>query len=305
MKTLSPIGLFGRWFGPLLAQWTEPGSATWYFRRDWIGMICLVFLVLLILAAAFAPYVTPYPEQGRGEPNITERFLAPNSIHIMGTDSLGRDVWTRILFGARISLSIGFTVVIIAVVLGVTLGAVAGYFGGWIDEILMRITDIFLAFPPLLLAITIAAVLGPKTQNTIVAIALTWWPWYTRIVRGQVVSVRERDFVKAAQVIGVPDRIIIRRHIIPNVMSSVLVQAMLDLGAAILTATALSFIGLGTQPPVADWGVMVNEGRQYLLSGRWWLAIFPGAAIFFTTMALNLMGDGIRDASDPRTRGGK
>ena len=304
-KAPPPIDILKRWFGPALTRWTKPGTASWYFRRDWVSMVCIIFLALLILAVIFAPQMTPYPEEGAGKPNIAEKFTPPNADHVMGTDSLGRDLWARILFGARISLTISFTVVIMAVIIGVGLGAIAGYFGGWVDEIIMRLTDIFLAFPPLLLAITIASVLGPSTRNTIIAIGLTWWPWYTRIVRGQVVSVRERDFVKAARSIGVADFVIIGRHIIPNVMSPVWVQAMLDLGSAILTATALSFIGLGTQPPTADWGRMVNEGRQYLLSGRWWLAVFPGLAIFLTTMALNLMGDGIRDAADPHTRGGK
>ena len=303
MTTVSkPLGLRERLLGAWLRSKLEPGSAIWFFRRDKIAVISLIFLVAVILAAIFAPLLTPYPEQGRGEPNIAAKFQPPSPEHPMGTDSLGRDVWARILYGARVSLLVGFAVVFLGAVTGSALGAIAGYFGGWIDETIMRITDIFLAFPPLLLAITFTAVLGASVRNMIIAIAITWWPWYTRIVRGQVISVRERDFVRAARGIGVGDFTIIRRHIIPNVMGPVLVQATLDLGAAILTAAALSFLGLGAPPPTADWGVMVDEGRQHLLAGRWWLAVFPGLALFLTTLSLNLVGDGARDAADPKTR---
>ena len=191
-----------------------------------------------------------------------------------------------------------------AMVVGGLFGLFAGYFGGWIDELIMRITDVFLAFPPLLLAITIATVLEPNLQNSVIAVASTWWPWYTRLVRAQTVSVRERHFVEAARGMGVKDVTIIRRHILPNVFTPVLVQGTLDLGTAILTAAGLSFIGLGPQPPTADWGVMINEGRLYILSGRWWIATFSGLAIFLTALAFNLLGDGVRDVTDPRTRGG-
>ncbi|MCB0073873.1 MAG: ABC transporter permease [Caldilineaceae bacterium] len=290
-----------RWFG----SWAAPGSTAWYFRRDRMAMLSLIFLLLVLLGALFAPLLTPYPEQGRGEPNIAEKFQPPSLAHPLGTDALGRDMWARLLFGARTSLTVGLAVVALSALVGTLLGALAGYFGGWIDEVIMRITDIFLAFPPLLLAIVVATALGPSLRNMVLAIALSWWPWYTRIVRGQAVSLRERNFVEAARSMGVGDLTIIRRHILPNVLAPVGVQATLDLGAAILTAAGLSFLGLGTQPPTADWGVMVNEGRQYMLSGRWWIATFAGLAIFLTSMAFNLLGDGARDAADPRTRGGR
>lgn len=266
-------------------------------------MISLGFILLITLAAIFAPYLTPYPAEGLGEPNLANKFLAPSLAHPFGTDSLGRDMLARILFGARTSLALGILVVVVAVLIGMPLGALAGFFGGWADEIIMRITDIFLAFPPLLLAIAIAAALGPSFNNAMLAIALTWWPWYTRIVRAQALSIRERHFVEAARSMGVTDLTIIRRHILPNVFTPVMVQGTLDLGAAILTAAGLSFIGLGPQPPTADWGVMINEGRLYILAGRWWIAAFAGLAIFMTTMAFNLLGDSVRDISDPRTRG--
>lgn len=301
--TTRPVGFKERLFGAWMVRRMEPGTAVWYFRRDRIALLSFIFLTLVILAAIFAPLLTPYPEQGMGVPNITEKFQAPSITHPMGTDGLGRDLLARILYGARTSLLMGFSIVILGGSIGVFLGALAGYFGGWIDEVIMRITDIFLAFPPLLLAIVFAAVMEPSIQTTIIAITLVWWPVYARIVRGQVLSVRERDYVKAARGIGVGDFTIIRRHVLPNVMGPVMVQGTLDLGAAILTAAALSFLGLGTEPPTADWGVMVDEGRQHLLSGRWWLAVFPGLVLFLTAMALNLIGDGVRDASDPYTRG--
>jgi peptide/nickel transport system permease protein len=299
-----PLTAGGRLLGNLF-QPLEPGSAVWFFRRDRVAMVSLFFLFLVILSAVFAPLLTPYPEQGAGVPNISEKLKAPNRQHPLGTDNLGRDLWARILFGARTSLMIGATVTVLGAFIGTIFGAMAGYFGGWIDEIIMRITDVFLAFPPLLLAIIMAAVLGPSITNTIIAITVVWWPWYTRIIRGQAISVRERNYIKAAIVIGVNDRTIIKRHLLPNIMTPVLVQATLDLGSAILVAASLSFIGLGTQPPAADWGVLVSDGRELLLSGRWWLSVYPGLAIFLTVTALNLMGDGVRDAADPKTRGGK
>jgi peptide/nickel transport system permease protein len=237
-----------------------------------------------------------------GEPNIGAKFLEPSVPHLFGTDSLGRDLLARVLFGAQTSLTMGILVVVIAVLIGTPLGALAGFYGGWLDELIMRVTDIFLAFPPLLLAVAIAAALGPGYLNAVVAIALTWWPWYTRLVRAQAISLREREFVDAARGMGVSNLKIIRRHILPNVLTPVLVQSTVDIGSAILTVAGLSFIGLGPQPPTPDWGVMVNEGRLFVQSGRWWLVTFPGLAIFLTALAFNLLGDGVRDASDPRTR---
>ena len=293
--------IFNRWFGFAFSK-PEPGSANWYFRRDKLAVVCLFVILFMIFIAIAAPILTPYPEQGLGDPNLTEKFMPPSWAHPFGTDDLGRDILARVMFGARTSLIASFAIVSVAMVIGSVLGAVAGYFGGWIDEVIMRITDIFLAFPPLLLAITIATVLEPSLRNSVIAVAVTWWPWYTRIVRAQAVTIRERNFVKAARSMGVGDFAIIRRHILPNVLSPVLVQATLDLGSALLTIAGLSFLGLGIQPPTADWGVMVSDGRQYVQSGRWWIGLFPGLAIFLTTLSFNLMGDGVQTASDPRIR---
>jgi peptide/nickel transport system permease protein len=301
---MAPVGMGRRMLGGTLGRLKpEPGSAVWYFRRDRIAMLSITVLVLMVLVAIFAPWLTPYPDQGRGTPNIATKLQPPSTDHPFGTDPLGRDMLARVMFGARTALIAGITIQVVATLFGTVLGAVAGYFGGWVDEAIMRITDVFLAFPPLLLAMTIASVGEPSLRNTILAITLTWWPWYTRLVRGQVMSVREREYVKAARGVGVSDLKIIFRHVLPNVMTPILVQSTLDLGAAILTVSALSFVGLGVPPPTADWGAMVNEGRIYIQNGRWWVPTFPGLALFMTIMAFNLLGDGIQLAANPKARG--
>jgi peptide/nickel transport system permease protein len=271
------------------------------FRRDPLAVASLVVVLAFILGAIFAPLLTPYPEQGRGDPNILEKFQPPSRTHLLGTDYLGRDVLARILYGGRVSLSMGLLVVVLAVLIGTPLGALAGYYGGRWDNLIMRITDMFLAFPPLLLAMAIAAALGPSFTNAMIAIALTWWPWYTRLVRAQVLSLRERHFIEAARSIGVTNFTIIRRHVLPNIFTPVLVQGTMDLGSAILTGAAISFIGLGVQAPTAEWGSMISQGRIYFIE-RPWFAGAAGMAIFLVTLAFNLLGDALRDAADPRTR---
>ena len=280
----------------------RPGSALWHFSRDRLAVIALFVIVLIAVLAILAPFVTPYAEQGRGDTNIAEKLLPPSLDHPFGTDSLGRDVLARVLFGARTALIAGLSIQLIAVVFGTVLGAAAGYLGGWMDDAIMRVTDVFLAFPPLLLAMTVAVVLEPSLGNSILAISLTWWPWYARIARGQAVAVRERAYVKAARGIGVGRVTIVRRHILPNILTPITVQATLDLGAAILTVTALSFVGLGVPPPTPDWGAMISEGRIYIQTGRWWVPTFPGLALFVTIMAFNLLGDAVHVATNPQTR---
>jgi peptide/nickel transport system permease protein len=293
--------LFGSRYRQRKSQFEELGLMVRAFRRNWLAMISLVIVLILILGAIFAPWLTPYPEQGRGEPNLAEKMQAPSREHPMGTDRMGRDMLARILFGGRNSLSIGFLVVGIAILVGAPLGAIAGYFGGWVDNVIMRITDVFLSFPALLLALAIAAALGPSFVNAMIAIAFVWWPWYARIVRAQTISVKERSFIEAARGIGVGNWKIITRHVLPNVTTPVLVAATIDVGAAILTGATLSFLGLGVQPPTPDWGKMVDIGRQYMLVAPWYAA-FPGLSIFLMALSMNLIGDGIRDVLDPRTR---
>jgi len=280
----------------------QPGSAMWHVRGDSLAMISLIAIVGIALLAVAAPLVAPYPDQGMGVAYIEQKLQAPSWQFLLGTDSLGRDILSRVLFGARTALIAGIAIVAIGSIAGTILGAAAGYFGGWIDEAIMRMTDVFLAFPPLLLAMTVAVVLEPSLTNAIIAISLTWWPWYTRIARGQAVSIRERKYVKAARGIGVGHATVILRHILPNILTPISVQAMLDLGAAILTVTALSFVGLGVPQPIADWGAMISEGRIYVQTGHWWVPTFPGLALFLTIMAANLLGDAVQAATNPRTR---
>jgi peptide/nickel transport system permease protein len=296
------IDVFGRCLGirPKLAA--QPGSAIWHIRGDSLAMISLVALVAVALLAIAAPLVAPFPDQGMGVTHIEQKLQPPSWQFLLGTDSLGRDILSRVLFGARTALISGIAIVAIGAVAGTILGAAAGYFGGWIDEAIMRVTDVFLAFPPLLLAMTVAVVLEPSLTNAIIAISLTWWPWYTRIARGQAVSIRERKYVKAARGIGVNHATVILRHILPNILTPISVQAMLDLGAAILTVSALSFVGLGVPQPTADWGAMISEGRVYVQTGHWWVPTFPGLALFLIIMAANLLGDAVQAATNPRTR---
>ncbi len=284
--------IVARWLGARFAPDSIPGR----LRGDALAWVSGLIILLFVAGAVFAPLLTTRAAEGEGEPNPPEKLLAPSAEHPFGTDQLGRDLYARVLFGGRTALMLGLLVVAVAVGVGVPLGAIAGYFGGWVDEVIMRLTDVFLAFPPLLLAIFIASALGASLTNAALAIAFTWWPWYTRIVRAQVVALRDRPFVEAARVMGVNDLVIIGRHILPNTLSPVIVQATLDLGSAILTGAALSFLGLGVQPPTADWGQMVSNGRLYF-PDRWWYVTFPGLAIFLSTLAFNLLGDSVQDAN--------
>jgi len=255
--------------------------------------------LLIVLAGVLAPLVAPHPADAYVATHPTQTLLQPSGLHPFGTDQLGRDVLTRVLYGARISPVIAFFVLLFSCLVGIPLGIVAGYLGGVIDDVLMRITDVFLAFPALLLALAFAAVLTPSIGNTTLAIALTWWPWYTRLIRGQAASVAGRQYVEAARALGVSHRRILLRHILPNSITPLIVQVSLDVSAVILTASALSFLGLGAQDPTPDWGLMVSQGQSYFTT-QWWLVTFPGAAILLTAVAFNLLGDGLRDVLDPR-----
>jgi peptide/nickel transport system permease protein len=287
------------------SAWSARFQESWLvwraFRRDRLALGSLVIILIFVLAAIFAPRLTPYRDQGMGKANLAERLQPPSSAHLLGTDDLGRDLLARMLLGSRPSLSIGLFVVGLAMIIGTPLGAIAGYFGGWIDQVVMRITDIFLSFPSLLLAVAISAALGASFFNAMLSITLTWWPWYTRLARAQTVSLKEQAFVEASRAIGVPGFTIIRRHIIPNVLTPALVQATMDIGSAILMGSALSFVGLGVQLPRPDWGNMLNVARLYFSDGPWF-AIFPGLAILLVAMCFNLLGDGVRDVLDPQSR---
>jgi len=270
-------------------------------RRNRLTYVSLIFILGLVVVAVIGPIVAPYPEDALGAVHPERAFRPPSFEYFFGTDEAGRDVFSRVLFGARISLWIGILVIVLTLLIGVPLGVVAGYVGGMLDESIMRVTDMFLSFPPLLLALVISAVMGASLTNSMIAIAIAWWPWYTRLARGQVVSLRERPFIEAARATGVRSLKIMFRHILPNSLTPIIVQASLDFGSVILTAASLSFLGLGAQPPTPEWGLMLSIGRYYFLD-HWHLATFPGMAIFVTVLAFNLMSDGLREALSPRLR---
>jgi peptide/nickel transport system permease protein len=267
--------------------------------RDPLSLASSIIILVFMLVAIFAYQVAPYPEQGAGKTNVDTTMLSPSSEHWFGTDRLGRDVLSRVIIGARPALIVPIGVVAFAVLIGAPLGAIAGYKGGWIDETIMRITDLFLAFPFLLLAMAITAALGRGLGNAAIALVISWWPWYTRLVRGVTVSLKQRYFVEAARAVGVRESVIILRHILPNTITPILVQATVDLGTVILAMGGLAFLGMGTQPPSPDWGLMVSEGRSFILE-QWWLSTFPGLAIFIVVLVFNLLGDTLRDIFDPR-----
>jgi peptide/nickel transport system permease protein len=254
---------------------------------------------LIVVIALLAPLLAPFPADAG---SATHPFLVlrpPSAQHWFGTDNVGRDVYSRVLYGARISPLIAMVVLAISCAVGIPLGVAAGYFGGWLDETIMRVTDIFLAFPPLLLALALAAVLPASITTVIIVIALTWWPWYTRLIRGQAASVAGRPYIDSCRALGISRWRIIFRHILPNSITPLIVQVSLDVGGVILTVSALSFLGLGAQDPTPDWGLMVAEGQDYFLTS-WWVVTFPGIAILLTAFAFTLLGDGLRDLMDPK-----
>lgn len=256
-------------------------------------------VVLLCLMALFAPLISPYDPV---EVVPASSLEPPSAQHWFGTDDLGRDVLSRVIWGSRVSLSVGLISVTIGFVIGVSVGLVAGYAGGWFDLVAMRVIDALLAFPGLLLAIAITAALGPQIQNAMIAIGVVAIPGYTRLTRGQVLSVREREYVTAARTIGAPPPRIVLRHIFPNILNPLVVQATLATAFAILAEAALSFLGLGSQPPTPSWGFDINYSQRYLANLKWWMSAGPGLAIFIAVFAFNFLGDALRDALDPRLR---
>jgi len=270
-------------------------------RQNPLLAVGLLGALVIVLVAILAPVIAPYPEDAGSATHPLNGLQPPSGEHLFGTDQVGRDVFSRVVFGARVSPVIAALVILVSLVIGVGLGIVAGYFGGIVDDVIMRITDVFLAFPALLLALAFAAVLTPSIQTTVIAISITWWPWYTRLIRGQAASVAGRRYVESARALGVRHRVIVFRHILPNSLTPILVQASLDVGGVILTASALSFLGLGAQDPTPDWGLMVAQGQSFFTT-HWWLVTFPGLAILFTAVAFNLIGDGLRDVLDPHRR---
>jgi peptide/nickel transport system permease protein len=266
------------------------------FRRNPIAMAGLTIVCVLILMALLAPLITGT----NGEtPSLGERLQAPSAQHWLGTDELGRDIYDRIIWGSRITLYIVMLVAVTVVPVGLIIGVIAGYVGGFVDQALMRVTDIFLAFPRLILALAFVAVLGAGLENAVLAIALTTWSPFARIARAEALTIRNSEFIMAARAQGVSTAGILVRHITPLCLSSVIVRLTLDMAGIILTAAGLGFLGLGAQPPTPEWGAMISQGRQYLLD-QWWVPTIPGIAIFVVSLGFNLLGDGLRDVLDPK-----
>jgi peptide/nickel transport system permease protein len=284
----------------------SPRSIAWRrafyrFRQSWLSIIGLALVLFLLFLAVFGPLLAPYPEHVAGGIHTANRFRPPSFAHPFGTNELGQDMFSLVIAGTRMSLFAGLAVVALGALVGTFVGAIAGYAGGWTDEILMRLTDLKLTVPGLILAMAVAAALGPGILNMVIAISLSWWPGFARLVRGEVIARKEEMFVIAARAIGASPGRIIFRHILPNVMTPVIVKMSLDMGFAILTVAALGFIGIGVRPPTPEWGTLLSVARNYLPE-YWWTAIFPGLAIFVAVFGFNLLGDGLRDVFDPKAR---
>ncbi|MDP2085790.1 MAG: ABC transporter permease [Gemmobacter sp.] len=274
----------------------------WRLARDLsrnpLAMVGLAIIVALLVVAAFAPWIAPYsPVEGM----LTNRLKPPSAAHWMGTDELGRDILSRVIHGARITLYIVLLVAVISAPLGLVIGAVSGYFGGWVDRVMMGLTDIFLSMPRLILALAFVAALGPGIENAVIAIAITAWPVYARIARAETLTFRKSDFIAAVQMQGASHARVIGLHVLPLCMSSTIVRVTLDMAGIILTAAGLGFLGLGAQPPLPEWGAMISKGRAFILD-QWWVATMPGFAIVIVSLGFCLFGDGLRDVLDPRQR---
>jgi peptide/nickel transport system permease protein len=263
-----------------------------------LNLLGVVLIALFLFLVVFGSVLAPHDPI---QPNVALKLQPPSSTYWFGTDELGRDVFSRVLSGAKYSLGIAFIILSIAVVVGTLVGLIAGYVGGLVDELLMRLTDLFLAFPALVLAMAIAATLGRNLQNTVIALTVVYWPWYARLVRGQVLWLKEREFIEAARALGASPWRIVGRHILPNTLAVIIVQLTLDVGYAVLATSGLSFLGLGAQPPTPEWGTMIAGARTFFRDA-WWYITFPGLALTLTVLGFNLLGDGLRDFLDPRTR---
>ena len=311
MKSVSPLsanprGHFARLHAWLMSE--QPDSrrqaalgrayATWRaFCSNRLAVLGLLIVLALIVVAGCADWLAPYPPL---EGDLRQsRLLPPSATHWMGTDDQGRDILSRLIHGTRITLMVVVLVAVLAAPIGLLVGTVAGYAGGWLDALLMRITDIFLAFPRLILALAFVAALGPGIGNAVIAIAITSWPPYARIARAETLTVRQADYISAVRLVGASPWRIVLRHIMPLCVASVIVRVTLDMAGIILTAAGLRFVGVGAQPPMPEWGAMIASGRQFVLD-QWWVAAAPGAAIFVVSLAFNLLGDGLRDALDPK-----
>lgn len=283
----------------LMKPYLEDLKHTWYlWRKNTLAIIGTVIIAIFIFIAIFAPLLTPYSPY---EQSLSNKLQTPSSSHPFGTDQFGRDILSRVLYGSRIAVQIIVIVTVISGLLGVTIGVIAGYFGGIVDEILMRLTDMFLAFPRLILAMAVAAMLGPSLTNVILAISFVNWTPYARLARAEALKVKNQPYIESIKSMGAGNIRIMFLHVLPMCISPVLVQLTLRMGTIIITAASLGFLGLGAQPPSPEWGVMVSDGRTFIID-QWWISTFPGIAIALVVLGFNLLGDGIRDILDPRLR---
>ena len=283
------------------ARWGQSYRVWLALKANRLAMVGLWIVIILTLLAIFAPVLAPYdPLEGIGGLRGA-RLVPPSWAHPLGTDDLSRDILSRILYGSRLTLLVVLLVAVIATPIGLAVGTTAGYFGGWVDVVLMRITDIFMAFPRLILALAFASALGPGIENAIIAIAITAWPPYARLARAETLTIRETDYINAARLQGASHLRIIWGHITPLCLSSAIVRVTLDMAGIILIAAGLGFLGLGAQPPQPEWGAMIAGGRRFIID-QWWVATMPGLAIFAVALGFNLLGDGLRDVLDPKAR---
>jgi peptide/nickel transport system permease protein len=279
--------------------WSRTVKFVWgYLTDSWLNVFATLLVLVVLLSALLGDALVPHDPL---KMNLMRRLEPPSGEFWFGTDDFGRDLFSRVITGAKISLRVSAMVLSIATVVGFFVGSIAGLFGGWVDELLMRLTDLFLAFPALILAMAIAATLGPSLTNTMIALSTVYWPWYARLVRAQVLSLREREFVVAARCVGVATPRLLLRHLLPNLVPILITQATLDIGYVVLSTAGLSFLGLGAQPPTPEWGAMITAARNFMRES-WWYTTFPGLALAVTVLGFNLMGDGLRDYLDPRLR---
>lgn len=296
-----PAGILQQWQQENAARVEELRRALYRFVQNRLSLVGLCLILFLLVVAITGQLWVPFPADATGAIHASDRFLGPGAGHLFGTDELGRDVFSRVVLATQIALFSGVIILAVAISIGVTVGSIAGYYGRWLGETLMRLTDMMLAIPGIFLALAITAALGPGIIHAIMALSVTWWPGYARLVQGQVQSAREQDYVEAERSIGAKPRRIIFLHIVPNLMSSVIVKASIDFGFAILSLASLGFIGVGAQPPTPEWGEMISFGRQFLPQ-YWWYSTFPGLAMFIAVFGFNLLGDGLRDVFDPKSR---
>jgi peptide/nickel transport system permease protein len=292
---------FARWRTDHASQLTDLRRGAYRFSRNRLSMIGLVLVIVLLIIALTAPLWIPYPNDVTGSVNMSARLLPPSAEHLFGTDDAGRDVFSRTIMATRISFAVGVIILVVAITIGVTLGCLAGYFGGVVNQVIMRLTDIMLTFPGIFLALAISAALGRGVVNATLALSITWWPGYCRLVEAQMLKMREEDFVAGARAIGASNRRIIFRHILPNLLTAIIIKASMDFGFAVLSLASLGFIGIGVLPPEPDWGSMISAGRRFI-PASWWYSTFPGLFMFITVLGFNLLGDGLRDLLDPNSQ---